>query len=88
LHVRVIDEKFQHFITTLIPENSTKFIVKRDLRSTRQTAAIVIQLRLHYTLRDLKVGLGISRTNADSQWNPVYNVFHRFFCCANETIRR
>jgi len=23
----------------------------------------------------LKVGLGISRTNADSQWNPVYNAF-------------
>jgi len=35
-----------------------------------------------------KVGLGISRTNADSQWNPVYNAFHRFFCCGNETIRR
>jgi len=34
------------------------------------------------------VGLGISRTNADSQWNPVYIVFHRNFCCANETIRR
>ena len=30
---------------------------------------------------------GISRTNADSQWNPVYNVFHRIFCRANETIR-
>jgi len=27
----------------------------------------------------IKVGLGISRTNADSQWNPVYNVFHRNF---------
>jgi len=26
-----------------------------------------------------KVGLGISQTNADSQWNPVYNAFHRFF---------
>jgi len=26
-----------------------------------------------------KVGLGISRTNADSQWNPVYNAFHRIF---------
>ena len=26
-----------------------------------------------------KVGLGISRTNADSQWNSVYEVFHRFF---------
>jgi len=36
----------------------------------------------------LKVGLGISRTNADSQLNPVYNVFHRNFCCGNETIRR
>ena len=36
----------------------------------------------------LKVGLGISRTNADSQWNPVYNVFHRNFCCGNETIRQ
>ena len=38
--------------------------------------------------RIIKVGLGISRTNADSQWNPVYNVFHRNFCCGNETIRR
>jgi len=25
------------------------------------------------------VGLGISRTNADPQWNPVCNAFHRFF---------
>ena len=33
----------------------------------------------------IKVGLGISRTNADSQWNPVYNAFHRYFCCWNET---
>jgi len=35
-----------------------------------------------------KVGLGISRTNADSQWNPAYNAFHRIFCCGNETIRQ
>ena len=39
-------------------------------------------------VRTVKVGSGISRTNADSQWNPVYNVFHRNFCCGNETIRR
>ena len=26
-------------------------------------------------------------SKADSQWNPVYNVFHRKFCCGNETIR-
>ena len=24
-------------------------------------------------------GVGISRTNADAQWNPVYNAFHRSF---------
>jgi len=36
----------------------------------------------------LKVGLGIARTNADSQWNPVYNAFHRFFWCGNETNRQ
>jgi len=33
----------------------------------------------------VKVGLGISRTNADSQ---VYNAFHRNFGCGNETIHR
>ena len=29
----------------------------------------------------LKVALGISRTNADPQRNPVYNAFHRKFGC-------
>ena len=33
--------------------------------------------KIHKT--HFKVGLGISRTNAGSQWNPVYNAFHRFF---------
>ena len=32
------------------------------------------------------MGLGISRTNVDSQWNPVYKAFHGIFCCGNETI--
>jgi len=35
----------------------------------------------------IKVGLGIFRTNVDSEWNPVYNAFHRNFCCGNEMIR-
>jgi len=35
-----------------------------------------------------KVGLDISRTNADSQCNPAYNAFRRFCCCGNETIRQ
>jgi len=32
----VIHEIFQHFMITLIPENSTKFVSKRDLRNTWQ----------------------------------------------------
>jgi len=47
-----------------------------------------VDLNPSKTRNPLKVGLGISRTNADSQWNPVYNVFHRNFGCGNETIRR
>ena len=35
---------------------------------------------------EFKVGLGISRTNADSQWNPVYNAFHRKFCRGDDTM--
>jgi len=27
----------------------------------------------------IKMGLGISRMNAESQWNPVYNAFHQTF---------
>ena len=34
------------------------------------------------------VGLGVSRTNADSQWNPVYKVLHSICCCGNEMIRQ
>jgi len=36
----------------------------------------------------VNVGLGISRTNVDSQGNPVYNAFHRIFGCGNETLRQ
>jgi len=40
-----------------------------------------IPLRIRVCSRNnqphLKVGLGISQTNADSQWNLVYNAFHR-----------
>jgi len=37
LHVQVIHDKIKQIITTQIQENSTKFVVKRDLRSTRQS---------------------------------------------------
>ena len=35
-----------------------------------------------------KVGLGVSRTNADSQWNPVYKAFHRKHWCENKATHR
>jgi len=38
-----------------------------------------IRVRSRNTQSHLKVGLSISQTNADSEWNPVYNAFHRFF---------
>jgi len=36
----------------------------------------------------IEMGLGISRTNADSYWNPVssYNAFHRFLCCGKRFV--
>jgi len=37
---------------------------------------------------NLKVRLSISRTNAGSQWNPVYKVFHRIHRCRNKIICR
>jgi len=47
-----------------------------------------ICVRSRNTQPHLKVGLGIPRTKADSQWNPVYNAFHRNSCCENEMILR
>jgi len=58
-------------------------------RTSRSSCTFTLQqFEVANTVNRLKVGLGISRTNADSQWNPVYNAFHRNFCCGNETIRR
>ena len=39
----------------------------------------------HTRVFDLKVGLCISQTKTDSQWNPVYEAFHRIHRCGNET---
>jgi len=58
-------------------EARTSFFTERGALARICTAEL-----FSWTL--FKVGLGISRTNADSQWNPVYNVFHRNFCCGNE----
>jgi len=38
--------------------------------------------------RTLPVRLGISQTKANSQWNLLYNAFHRIHRCGNKTIHR
>jgi len=36
----------------------------------------------------IKAGLGISRTNADSQWNTAYKAFYQIRFCGNKAISR
>jgi len=47
--------------------------------SLRWVIGALFSSKFMHTKTPLKVGLSISRTNADSQWNPVYNAFHRIF---------
>ena len=68
-------------------QNPRFFLLRRQLGNF-ENVKVVARRRIHQKKKCFKVGLGISRTNADSQWNSVYNAFHRFFCCWNETIRR
>jgi len=50
---------------------------------------VFLSFFFRYLMRrvSLKVGLGMSQTNTDSQWNPVFKALHRFHCCGNETNR-
>jgi len=47
--------------------------------SSRSSDVVCNLLSILHNLESylFKVALGISRTNADSQWNPVYKAFHR-----------
>ena len=49
-----------------------------NIEKGRRTSRVKRQVS-HSVKSLFKVGLGISRTNADSQWNQVYNAFHRIF---------
>ena len=70
---------------------STLFFQVRELLSYGTLPTY--QKEAHVCLEEIKIegkpplmGLGISRTNAYSQWNPVFNAFYRIFGCGNETI--
>ena len=58
------------------------------LENARKAHIQFLDPNRHDVNTTLKVGLGICRTNADSPWNPVYNVFYRLFFCGNKTIGR
>jgi len=85
-------ERFQIFSTTPIGATSTNFVVKRDLQNFGSTCGSLRKSFWRHDMKNtqphLKVWLSICRTFADSQWNAVYNAFHRIFCCGNETICR
>jgi len=85
-----------------VPRGLTEIAEAKQVRKTNQTG-ILYQFKKRgpkvdpHVSNDLvdffferfrSVGLGISQTNADSQWNPVYNAFHRIIFCRNETIRQ
>jgi len=71
---------------TVLSMNCFVSTTKNSMKSVVNWIPLRIRVRARNTQHHLKLGLGVSRTNADSQWNPVYNAFHRFFCCGNETI--
>jgi len=68
---------------THISPKKTVF-VKWDLHVSKETC--ICQKRNKCVKHHVVIELGISRTNADSQWNPVYKAFHRICCCGNEPI--
>jgi len=85
-------QRFQMFIITPIGATSTNLVVKRDLQNFGSTCGSLRKSFWRHNMKNtqphLKVGLGISRTNADSEWNPVYNTFPRICWCGNETFCR
>ena len=83
-----MDQIFFQFEYALMSRCPSGFIKTNKLENEKCMSINGNQIETWQAIYILKVGLGISRTNADSQLNPVYNAFHRIFCCANETIRR
>jgi hypothetical protein len=72
----------------LQPENNCWLLKSKDSPLFHTAKGHTNRKTVHFNqATHLKSGV-ISRTNADSQWNPVYNAFPWNFCCRNETIRR
>ena len=88
LHCRGADEHFKsqfysHF-RQKIEERADfgEFLVIAKGRIHLRSARKVLEIQL------FKVGLGVSRTNTDSPWNPVYKALDRIRFCGNDPIAR
>jgi len=64
----------------------SKLRLDEEIDSFEINRALSVQIIT--VLPDLKVGLGMFGTNAESQWDPVYNAFNRVHWCGNETMRQ
>jgi len=74
---------------SLLPTNCVVSATMNSIKCIGNWTPLRICVRSKNTQPYLKVRLIIYRTNADSQWNPVYNAaFHRICCYRNETICR
>jgi len=65
--------KYMYSIISVIVDS-----LQGNTKNRESTRSCTARVRLVHSWA-VKVGLGISRANADSQWNPVYNAFHLFF---------
>jgi len=73
MHFGMFWSTFSH--THLNPHECLKKNLEMCLKNTFKES----HLQNNTSWDVFKVRLNISRTNADSQWNPVYNAFHRNF---------
>jgi len=59
-------------------DESFCFHTKKSMKCVVNWIPMRIRVRLTNTQPHLNVELGVSQTNADSQWNEVFNTFHHF----------
>jgi len=69
---------------TELPAKLLEYFIRSNKSNINQKAGRDLNdgnLQFRWKSGGFKVGLGISRTKVDSQWNPGYNAIHRFFWC-------
>jgi len=65
---------------TFTVQQTNRFVItpKKSMKCVVNWIPLRIRVRLRNTQPHLNVELGVSQTDADSQWNEVFNTFHDF----------